>query len=226
LWVLDRQLLHFGSARLPSRTTIIRFDDGSLTVVSPPPLVDPSTVDAIESIGSVEYVVVPNSFHYLYASEFMNLYPGARLLAAPGLAQRAPELEFAVELGPQPPEAWTGALEYVVIGPVRGLSEALMFHVPTGTLIVTDIAFNMLRYPRTLDRIVWRLSGIPAEFGPGRTSRSLLLRDRAAASRSLAQVLEWPIDRIVVAHGEVVEHDAKTRFRSAFSRYLQSMPAA
>jgi hypothetical protein len=63
LWVLDRQLLHFGSARLPTRTTIIRFDDGSMTVVSPPPLIDPSTVDAIESIGSVEYVVVPNSFH-------------------------------------------------------------------------------------------------------------------------------------------------------------------
>ena len=44
LWVLDRQLLHFGSAILPSRTTLICLENGPLVVVSPPPLVDSSTV--------------------------------------------------------------------------------------------------------------------------------------------------------------------------------------
>ena len=226
LWVLDRQLLHFGSAILPSRTTIIRLGDGRLVVISPPPLGDPSAAAAIDSIGTVEYVVVPNPFHYLFASEFLRHYSGARLLTAPGLIDRVPELNFATELGPQPPEAWSGELEYVAIGPMRGLSEVILFHVSTGSLVLTDLAFNMTRYPRALDRFIWRLSGIPARFGPGRTSRFLLLRDRAAASRGLSRAMQWPINRIVVAHGDVVDDDPVSQLRRAFSGYLPMAPAA
>ncbi len=222
LWVLDRQLLHFGTARLPTRTTIIRLGGGGLVVISPPPLLDPGSIDAINAIGRVESVVVPNSFHYLFASEFLKHYPSARLLAAPGLIDRVPELDFATELGPQTPEDWAGELEIVVVGPTRGVSEVMLFHRATGTLILTDLAFNMNRYPRSIDRFIWRLSGIPAEFGPGRTSRSLLLRDRDTAARSLSQAQDWPIRRIVLAHGDVIDHDAASRFRRAFSDYLPS----
>ena len=55
LWVLDRQLRHFGSVLLPSRTTIVRLGDGSLVVVSPPSLADASTIAAIDSIGTVQF---------------------------------------------------------------------------------------------------------------------------------------------------------------------------
>lgn len=226
LWTLERQFRHFGVALLPSRTTLIRLRDGSLVVISPPPLVDPSTVTAIELIGPVQYVVVPNSFHYLCASEFMKHFPAASLLAAPGLPQRVPDLDVGAELEPRPPEAWSGVLEYVVLGPVRGVSEVLFFHVATATLILTDLAFNMTRYPRSVDRLLWRLFGIPRGFGPGRTSRSLLLRDRDVASRTLARVTDWPITQIVVAHGDVVSHDARARFRTAFARFLDGSPTA
>ena len=218
VWVLDRRLLHFGAVLLPSRTTLVRLADGSFVVVSPPPI-DRVTVDAINAIGSVRYAVAPNSFHYVFAADFASHYRSAPLLVAPGLLARAPDLD-ATELEQQAPAAWTGALDYTVLGPVRGLSEVLLFHSPTGTLILTDLAFNMTRYPRRRDRLAWRASGIPAGFGPGRTSRSLLLRDRQLARRCLARALEWPIQRIVVAHGEVVDRDAAGRLRSAFSRYL------
>lgn len=220
LWVLDRQLRHFGLARLPSRTTIVRLGDGSLVVISPPPGIDSTSAAALDSIGTVAYGVVPNSFHYLFASGFLERYPAARLLVTPGLPRRVPELGSATELGPRPPEAWSGELEYTVLGPVRGVSESLLFHVPSRTLILTDLAFNMLAYPRPFDRFFWRLSGVPARFGPGRTSRSLLLRDREAASRCLSRALAWPIRRIVVAHGDTVETDAADELRRAFSRYL------
>jgi hypothetical protein len=224
LWALDRQLVHFGLARLPSRTTLIRRDDGSLLVISPPPCVDAATIAAIEAIGPVADVVVPNSFHYLYASDFMGHYPAARLRIAPGVGRRAPALPRADELHEGGPGDWAGQLEVVVLGPVRGLSELLFFHVASGSLIVTDLAFNMTEYPRPLDRLVWRLSGIPGGFGPGRTSRSTLLRDRRVAARALARALAWPIRRIVVAHGDVVEDDAAARLRSAFADYLADAP--
>lgn len=229
LWVLDRQLLHFGVARLPTRTTIIRLSNGTLVVVSPPPVLDSHTAEAIDSIGAVEYVLIPNSFHYLYAGEFAARYPTAKFLAAPGLRQRAPDLQYLQyleELGRDPPQSWLGEIDYEVLGPVRGVSEVLIFHKSSGTLILTDLAFNMLRYPRLLDRIVWRLSGIPSGFGPGRTSRSLLLSDRVMASRSLRRALEWPISRVVVAHGEVISYDAKSQLARAFRRYLGGSPEA
>ncbi len=220
LWVLDRQLRFPGGARLPLRTTIIGLSNGALVVVSPPPLIESGGAAAIDSIGVVRQVVAPNTFHYVYAAEFMVRYPEASLLVSPGLLERIPELSPAEELGPSPPEAWCGELDIAVLGPVRGVSEVVFFHLPTGALILTDLAFNMTRFARCFDRIAWRLAGVPDGFGPSRTARLLLLRDHAEASRCLGRVSEWPIRRIVVAHGEVVEHNAKAQFLKAFARYV------
>jgi hypothetical protein len=90
----------------------------------------------------------------------------------------------------------------------------------------TDLAFNMTRFARSIDRAVWRLSGVPGGFGPARTARVLLLRDHAAASRCLSQVSRWAIRRIVVAHGEIIERDAKAQFLKAFAGYLNAPHAA
>ena len=220
LWVLDRELLHFRCARLPARTTIIRLAAGGLVVISPPPLGDPRSDAATDALGPVAYVVVPNPFHYLFAQAFLDRCAGAKLMAAPGLVERVPELQFATGLGSEPPAAWSGELEYVVVGSPGGPCEAVCFHRPTKTLILTDFAFHIRRYARRWDRIFWRLVGMPAGFGPGRTSRRLLLTDRTAASVSLARILEWPIQRIVPAHGDIIEADAKSRLRTAFADYL------
>ncbi len=221
LWALDRQLRFPGGARLPSRTTIIRLHSGELVVISPPALHGPDGAAAIDSIGVVRHVVAPNTFHYAYVAEFMLRYPDASLLVAPGLLERVPELPPAEVLGAGRPEAWAGQLDLAALGPVRGLCEVVFFHLPSGALILTDLAFNLTRFDRHLDRAAWRAAGIPNGFGPGRTSRSLLLRDRVEASRCLSRVSEWPIRQIVVAHGDVVEHDAKGKFLKVFSAYLR-----
>jgi hypothetical protein len=220
LWALDRELRFPGGARLPCRTTMIRRSNGALIVVSPPALVTPAAAASIDSIGTVEEVVVPNTFHYVYAREFLARYPDAALLVAPGLRERVPGLPAAQEFGRSAPPAWSNELELSLLGPVGGVSEAILFHVPTRTLILTDLAFNLTRFARPIDRLSWRLSGIPSAFGPGRTSRRLLLRDRDEARRSLRVVSEWPFERIVVAHGDAVEHDAKGQFLRAFGSYL------
>ena len=220
VWVLDRELRFPGGARLPLRTAIICLSSGALVVVSPPPLIESGAAAAIDSIGVVRQVVAPNTFHYVYAAEFMVHYPAASLLVSPGLLERVTDLPPAEELGPSPPEGWSGELDLAVLGPVRGVSEVVFFHHPTGTLILTDLAFNMTRFARRFDRIAWRLAGVPDGFGPSRTARLLLLRDHAEASRCLGRVAEWPIRQIVVAHGEVVEHEAKAQFVKAFARYV------
>ncbi len=218
LWVLDRELRHFGIARLPSRSTLIRLESGGLAVISPP-APDDATREAIDSLGAVEAVVVPNPFHYLFARDFLRAYPGATLYGVPGLGARVPELDFARDLGPDAPGEWPTEIETLVVESRGNLSEALLFHEPSRSLIVTDLAFNLVRYPRRWDRLFWQASGMPAGFGPGRTSRTLLLADRKAASRALSRAARWPMERIVVAHGEVIEAEAAARFRDAFSGF-------
>ncbi len=220
LWGLERRLRHLGVGLLPTRTTLVRLRDGSLVVISPPPGLDARTLRAIDELGRVGAVVIPNSFHYLYADEIRRHHPKAPLWAAPGLRQRVPGLRIDAELGAPPPEAWAGELELLVLGPMDHVSEVLFFHVPTATLILTDLAFHMVRYPRAFDRLFWRASGIPRGFGSGRTTRSMLLGDRALASRTLSRAMDWPFERIVVSHGDVVERDARSRFERAFARYL------
>jgi hypothetical protein len=224
LWALDRQLCYPGGARLPSRTTLIRLRSGDLVVVSPPPLVDAACAAAIDAIGPVRQVVAPNTFHYVYALEFMACHPEARLLAAPGLLERVPEVGPAQEIGSCVETLWSGELEFVVVGPVQGVSEVVFFHTPTSSLILTDLAFNIERFPRPFDWISWRLSGIPRGFGTGRAARWLLLRDRAVASRCLVRISQWPIRRI--AHGGVVDVDAKAKFLHEFASYLAEGGAA
>lgn len=220
LWALDRRLRLPAGPRLPCRTTIVRLGSGDLVVVSPPAPVASGEGSAIDALGTVAHVVVPNPFHYLHAGTFRARHPGATLRVAPGVLERVPELRPAEELGRRPPEAWSGELDLAILGPVRGISEAALFHRPTGTLILTDLAFHVTRFSSRFDRVTTRLAGIPRGFGPGRTSRLLLLRDRVQARRFLERVSEWPMRRIVVAHGEIVEGDARERFRTAFAPYL------
>ena len=124
------------------------------------------------------------------------------------------------ELTEAAPDAWSGVVEHAILGPTRGVSEVALFHRESATLILTDLAFHLVRLARRFDRVAWRLSGVPPGFGPSRTARMLLLRDRALAAAFLRRLLAWPFRRVLVAHGESLEVDAVGVFRRAFAAYL------
>ncbi|MDX2168455.1 MAG: hypothetical protein SF182_15380 [Deltaproteobacteria bacterium] len=218
LWTLERRLRMPGGPILSNRTTLIRLPSGGLLVVSPPP-VEAGGLEPLDALGAVEEVLVSNSFHYLYAADFAARYPRAALRLAPALHARVAGLP-GEEIADVTPSAWRPAVEHLVFGPVRGLSEVVVFHRPSGTLVLTDLAFNLVRFESAAQRLLWRLSGVPVGFGPSRTARTLLLRDRPAVAAFLARVLAWPIARIVVAHGEPIEADAAGILRRAFAAYL------
>jgi hypothetical protein len=131
-----------------------------------------------------------------------------------------PGLPPAVELtaGVTPP--WHARLSFVALGPQRGISEVLFFHPASRTLILTDLASNLVEMASAYERVACRLSGMPLGFGPSRNARRLLLRDEVRAREALRAVVQWPFERIVMAHGAIVEREARQVFASAFGQYL------
>ncbi|HVM95969.1 MAG TPA: DUF4336 domain-containing protein [Candidatus Acidoferrales bacterium] len=217
VWSLMRYLRMPGGPILPSRTTIVRLGSGNLAVISPPPAHE-ETFAALDGLGKVEALVAPNSFHYLYVDAAARRYPKARVFLAPGLRSRIPSLPDGAEFSEAP--VWVD-LAHLTLGPVRGLSEVVFFHLPSCTLIFSDVAFNMVSLESRLDRFFWRLNGVPAHFGPSRTARWMLLKDRQRAADVLRRVLDWPFERIVVAHGDVLQADARAQFERGFAAYLR-----
>ena len=216
VWSLDRRLRMPGGPLLPSRTTIVRLDGGGLALISAPPAHD-ETFAAIDALGRVEAIVAPNSFHHLYAGDSARRYPEATLYLAPGLQERVAGLPRGIDLATATPAP---EIERIVLGPVRGISEVFLFHRPSRTLVLSDVAFNLVNVARTFDRIAWRAMGVPPRLGPSRTARLMLLNDRTAARAALSGILAWPFERILVAHGEPVRHDARAQFERGFAAYL------
>lgn len=218
LWIVDRKLSMPPGLILPTRMTVVRLAGGTLALHAPVAL-DVDLAAVLRSLGEVSAIIAPNSFHYVFAAEYVAAFPAARLLAAPGLRERVPSFPAAIALSDEPAPLWNGILEQIVFGPVRGVSEVVFLHRPSRALVLTDLAFNMRRIDPLHQRVAWRLFGVPASFGPSRTARLTLLCDPAPVRRFVEQVAAWSFERIIVAHGDVVEHNAGAEFRRAFARY-------
>ncbi|MDJ0853017.1 MAG: DUF4336 domain-containing protein [Myxococcota bacterium] len=218
LWVLDRRVHVALGMTLPCRSTVIQLDGGGLLVHSPPPL-DLAARNALESLGPVRAVVGPNPVHHSFIPDYARAYPEAQVFLAPGLAQRVPGLPRGVELCDEPPPLWRGRIDQIVLR-LDGLGEVSFLHRPSRTLILTDLSMNLVSPNTGIEALYWRAAGYPARFAPSFPVRRTILRDRQQTASIASRILEWPFERIVMCHGDIIDKDAPEIFRAAFSRYL------
>jgi hypothetical protein len=218
LWCAEQPFRFFG-LEIGARMTVVRLAGGGLWLHSPIAR-SPDLAAEIAALGTPAFVVAPNRFHHLYAGEWRAAHPEAEVHVAPGLAAKRPDLAPCATLGASPPPGWADALDQALLAGWPVANEVVFFHRASATLIASDMAFHFGAESAPLTRLLFRLSG-----GYGRLATTvlerLLVRDRAAFRRSLDRVLAWPIERIVVAHGAVVEQDA----RAALARAYAWLPA-
>ena len=94
-------------------------------------------------------------------------------------------------------------------------NETDWFHAPSGTLILTDLCQWMQGDDLPLATVLYaKLTAVRHQLNVPRTVR-LLVRDKVAARASAAKLLQWPIQRVVVAHNVVLETDAKAQLERA-----------
>ena len=150
-------------------------------------------------------IVLPNKLHHLYAREALAAWPDALSYGAPGLAAKVKGLRIDHELEDEPPAAWQGVIDLHLFRAAPSMNEAVLFHRPSGTLLLTDLAFNLRpERPSLWMRMYLKLNGASGGLTVMRIMR-FATRDREAAAQSRAAILKWPIERVVVCHGEPVD---------------------
>jgi hypothetical protein len=217
IWIAERPQRFYG-LEVGTRMTVIRLADGSLLLHSAVAL-DPELRNELDSIGRVRFAVVPNRVHHLYAGEVGGAYPDVRLWVAPGIEIKRPDLEFVGVLGDEAPAEWKDEVDQVFFRGRPYENEVVFLHRASLTLIMCDLAFNFGPRAAAPVRLLMRLLRSYGRFGPSKLD-PLLIRDRRAARQSLERILAWDFDRVVIAHGDVLESGGRDALRGGYSWLL------
>jgi hypothetical protein len=205
--------------------TVIRLPNQDLVLISPILLKNGDRA-LLEALGTVRYLIAPNLFHHLYFEAVQQMYPQAETWGVTGLREKCPELTLDHLLDHTGNFADT--LEYL---PFKGFGailpsgiqlaqETVFWHRPSRTLIITDIAFNFDdTFPFTT-QLAARVLGSYKTLRPSRLEKWGTL-DKAAVEASIRQVLAWDFDRVIPAHGAIVETGGKAQLQAAYEWFLE-----
>jgi len=206
LWDVSSPVRFLGLG-MKTRTTVVQLAGGGLLVHSPGAL-SHELRTALDGLGNVVGIIAPNRFHHLWVNDWREAFPDAECHVSPGLPSRRKDLADAPLLTDAAAPLWSPDMDQEVLGGLPALGEVIFLHRPTRTLIGTDFVQNMHEDPSAIARTMWRMAGNWKQFGPSRLER-LLCRDRTALKASLETILSWDFDRVVMAHGEILNAGGK-----------------
>ena len=210
-----------GRFHFPARMTALPLPDGGVALVSPIPI-DDGLAAELAALGEVRFLIAPNLLHHLYLGDAIRRYPAAAVLAPSGLRAKRPDLRIDGTLDVLP-HALTGVIDIAAIEGVPSMSEHLLFHRSSRTLVVTDLVFNVAAPRGLMANLVLGLVGCRARLAQSRTWR-FLVKDRRAAAASAERVLEFPFETLIMAHGDIVSTEARGRLAGALSPMLGREP--
>jgi hypothetical protein len=210
LWVAEIPFSLPG-LEIGARMTVVRLSNDSLLVISPIDLT-PQLRSDLNELGEVRCIVAPNRFHYLSVGEYSRAFPDAEVFVAPGV--KVDDVPIRGILTGQAESLWSDVLDQAIFYGNKMEQEVVFFHRDSRTLIVTDLCFNLRRTKAPLQRLVARLLDIDGKFGQSRLSRvTTFNRKTARASRD--RLLRWDFNRVIVAHGDVIESGGKAAMQRA-----------
>lgn len=191
--------------------TLLRLADGRVVVHSTASFTQQDTA-AIRRFGEPCWLVEATLMHDTFAKEGRKVLQNIPYLAPEGFVE-------ATEVQTEPllpaPREWDGEIDVLRIDGVR-MNEHALFHRRSRTLVVADLFFSFPQetsgWPRFFIRHVMRL---PRLFGISAVFRLLVLRDKKAFARSMRALLALDFERLVVAHCQPIDKDAKQAVEQA-----------
>ncbi len=185
--------------------TLLRLADGRLIVHSSAPFAE-EHVATIRRFGQPAWLVEATLMHDTFAKDGHKAFPDLPYLAPEGFTEAS-----VISTSPlcPPPVDWAGEIDVVKIDGVRS-NEYAVYHRRSRTLVVGDLFFSFPKgvqgWPRFFVRHFMRL---PQLFGISAFFRLFVLRDKETFKNSLNSLLALDFERLVVAHSEPIEKDAR-----------------
>ena len=210
LWLLAYPLKMLG-ADLRRNVTLIRLHSGKVVIHSTAAFT-PDDVAEIRALGEPGWLLDGILRHDTFAKEGRAAFPGIPYLAPKGFSE---VVGFPTEPIVPAPVEWDGELEALEIQGAPEARDTALLHVPSRTLILTELVFNFGGDEPIWTELLLRVA-VGGEHHPGMPRPVKAgVKDEAAFKSSLATILGWDFDRVIVGHGDVIERDGKTKLRAA-----------
>ena len=225
IWVKEQPFKYFG-LEVGTRMTIVRLLHNQLVLISPVKL-DSQTITEINDLGTVTYIIAPNLFHYLYLQDCKNIYPDASLITAPGLETKTKinsDLVFTKN-----EISFNGELEYFLFAGFQAFmlttlsiaNEIVFYHPESKTLILTDTAFHFDRSFPLITQFASRIISCYERLRPSILDK-IAIQDKEQITASVTKLLQWDFQRVIMAHGTIVEENAKERLVAGYEWFLDT----
>jgi hypothetical protein len=216
IWLADGPVATTGGFRYPTRMAVIRLPGDALFIWSPVALPE-ALRTAVDALGEVRYLIAPNALHHLFLGDWLRAYPGALVYAPPGLRARRKDIAFDGDLGDAPRPEWSDEIDQVVVRGNLITTEVVFFHRRSRTVIFTDLIQHFSPSWFTGWRAVIAhldLMTAPEPETPRKFRNTFVGRRTARAA--LRRILNWPAERVLMAHAPPVDSDGQAFIRRVF----------
>ena len=223
IWLKDYPI-HYAGTRFNARMTLVRLSTGGLFIHSPCEI-DKSTKEAIEALGNVEFIVAPGTYHFSHIASAQQAFPEAETFICPGIERKLPDVEFDWLLGDRPDPRWENDLDQVLVRGNKFIWEVAFLHKATQTLILVDLIENFTQNTEDVSlslKLWWKAVFHMWENPKPAPEYQMGWKDKKAACKSLQRILAWDFDKIIIAHGDLIEERAKEVAMHAWQRPLES----
>lgn len=217
LWSMTDSVSPGPGFKMDTRMTVVRLpgERTSELLLLSPVRIDDTDAAALAELGEVTHLVSPNLFHHFHLKSAKDRYPNATVWGSEGLERKTGvKVDHTLKAG----ELWPGIDVFGIDGMPK-FREFVLFHRLSGTLIATDLVFNKPHGHNFATRTFFRVFGTYGKFSVSRLFKSMI-KDKAAFSNSCRALFELPIERVVMAHGEVADSNALEVFKSELERHL------
>ena len=210
LWFLSYPLKLLG-VNVRRNVSVIRLKSGKIIIHSTGPFTG-EDVSAISALGTVSWLVEAMLRHDTFSQQGREAFPNVPYLAPPGFAQH---VDFVPRAIVPAPADWTGEVDALELQGAPGMRETVFFHRSSRTLIVADLVYNFPRHEPLWSELMLR-AAVGSHHEPGMSRAfKISIKDEAAFQQSIAQMLAWDFDRVIVGHGDVIETEGKEKVTHA-----------
>jgi hypothetical protein len=217
IWIVDGDAVPFFGMPYTTRMTVVRLQNGALWIHSPLKISN-TLIEDISILGEVKYLISPNKLHHLFLVDWIQKFPHAVCYSSPGLAKKRPDINFSEILGMKPEEEWEEEIDQTIFKGSFVMEEVVFFHQSSNTLILTDLIENFK--PESFNswqRILAKLTGILSPNGKTPIDwRLSFIFGKKEAATSLAILMGWEPENIIVSHGECIFGDGLEFLKKSF----------